>query len=125
MSNKTALLNPEILEQIRFREEEKRRILHNNLMQRILKLRDKIGTNISLTEVAQKLDDLEMNIKGGCDLEEVEEEIIVIEKVVSRHFQNPFYAIRHQGQIIVAKAKGILKRQEIEAKIENKTEKSE
>jgi hypothetical protein len=105
--------------------EQQRRVLHNNLTQRILKLRDKIGTNTSLTEISEKLNDLEMNINGGCDLEEVEEEIIVIEKIVSRHFQNPFYAIRHQGQRIIAKAKGILKRKDIEDKIENKIEKQE
>jgi hypothetical protein len=105
--------------------EQQRRILHNNLTQRILKLRDKIGNNVSLTEIAVKLNDLEMNINGGCDLEEVEEEIIIIEKIVSRHFQNPFYAIRHQGQRIITKAKGILNRKDIEDKIENKIEKQE
>jgi hypothetical protein len=125
MSNKTALLNPETLEQLQIEQEEQRRILHNNFIQRILKLRDKIGNNISLTEISTKLNDLEMNINGGCDLEEMEEEIVVIERIVSQHFQNPFYAIRHQGQIIVAKAKGILKLKDVEDKIENITEKTE
>jgi hypothetical protein len=104
--------------------EQQRRILHNDLTIRILKLKDKIGTNMSLTELSEKLNTLETNINGGCDLEEIELEIIEIEKIVIKHFQNPFYTIRHQGQKLIHKAKQILTPRDMEKPNVNKIEKS-
>jgi hypothetical protein len=80
--------NSENLSRIRLAEQEQRLILHNNLIQRILKLRDKLSCTTSLTEIATKIDELEQNIYGGIDLEEIEAEIIVIEKIVGLHFHN-------------------------------------
>jgi hypothetical protein len=80
--------NPQNLERIRLAEQEQRRLMHNNLIQRILKLRDKLSCTSSLTEIAIKIDELEQNIYGGIDLEEIEAEIIVIEKIVGKHFHN-------------------------------------
>lgn len=83
MSNKTVLLNPEI----QIYEEEQRRILHNNLMQRILALRDKLSSTASLTQISERLNVIEVEIRGGCDLEEIDIEIMAIEKIVRKHLQ--------------------------------------
>jgi hypothetical protein len=91
MGNKTALLNPEI----QIYEEEQRRVLHNNLMQRILALRDKLSSTASLTEISERLNEIEVEIRGGCDLEEIDIEIMAIEKIVSKHLQGFLQFILH------------------------------
>jgi hypothetical protein len=87
MSNNPGFSTPETFEKIRQAEHE-RRILHNNIIQRILKLRDKLSSTTSLTEITSKLDELERNVYAGSDLEEIEEEIVIIEKIVSHYFHS-------------------------------------
>ncbi len=106
-------------------EKEQRIILHNNLLQRILKLRDKIGTSMSLTELSRKLIDLETMVYGGCDLEEIDIEIISIENIVILHLNNSLYSIRHPGQAIVTNTKKVFQPKDISQKIKTNLEKKE
>jgi hypothetical protein len=96
MNSISTLSLSEALNQIQRVEQEQRIILHNNLIQRILKLRDKLSGTVSLTEISDKLDELERSIYSGSDLEEIEEEIIIIEKLVSHHFHSLLQFIIHE-----------------------------
>jgi hypothetical protein len=87
MNNKSAFSSPEYAQRIALEQEEQRRILHNNLMQRILTLRDKLSSTTSLTEISERLNEIELEIRRGCDLEEIDIEIMAIEKIVSRYLQ--------------------------------------
>lgn len=109
MSNKSVLSSHESI-QNQSLEDEQRIILHNNLLQRILKLRDKIGINMSLTELSQKLNDLETMIYGGCDLEEVDIEIEHIETQVKKHFSKIINVFRHPIKGIITQTQNIFNR---------------
>ena len=88
MSDKLVLIHPENLENQQLIIQEQRRILHNNLMQRILKIRDKLSNTTSLTKINDKLNDLEVEILSGGDLEKIEIELIAIEKTILIYLQS-------------------------------------
>jgi hypothetical protein len=88
MSDNSAKLSPEFAQRMTLEYEEQRRILHNNLMQRILTLRDKLSSTASLTEISKRLNEIEVEIRGGCDLEEIDLEIMAIEKIVGKYLQS-------------------------------------
>lgn len=85
MLNRTGFVSPESTQRSSLEYEQQRLILHNSLIQRILKLRDKLSSTISLTELSTQLDDLEKSIYSGGNLDQIDQEIKALEKTVSLH----------------------------------------
>jgi hypothetical protein len=104
MSNNSLSLNPETLEKLKIEAQEQRRTLHNNLLQRILKLRDKLSSTASLTQISHRLNEMEMEIYSGCELKDIEVEINGIEKIVGSYIQSFLqFMIHHQTEVLESK----------------------